>query len=44
MLATLRPADRPYLYFVGKGDGTHEFSSDLASHNRAVQQFQKRRS
>jgi len=44
MLATLHPADRPYLYFVGKGDGTHEFSSDLASHNRAVQQFQKRRS
>lgn len=44
LLATLQPADRPYLYFVGKGDGTHEFSSDLASHNRAVQQFQKRRS
>jgi UPF0755 protein len=44
LLATLNPADRPYLYFVGKGDGTHEFSSDLASHNRAVQQFQKRRS
>ena len=44
ILATLNPADRPYLYFVAKGDGTHEFSSDLASHNRAVQQFQKRRS
>ncbi|MSQ46869.1 MAG: endolytic transglycosylase MltG [Deltaproteobacteria bacterium] len=44
LLATLNPADRPYLYFVGKGNGTHEFSSDLASHNRAVQQFQKRRS
>ena len=44
LLATLTPANSPYLYFVGKGDGTHEFSSDLASHNRAVQQFQKRRS
>jgi UPF0755 protein len=44
LLATLTPANSPHLYFVGKGDGTHEFSSDLASHNRAVQQFQKRRS
>lgn len=41
LLATLNPADRPYVYFVAKGDGTHEFSSDLASHNRAVQRFQK---
>lgn len=44
LLATLNPADRPYLYFVAKGDGTHEFSSDLATHNRAVQRFQKGRS
>jgi len=44
LLATLNPTDRPYLYFVGKGDGTHEFSSDLASHNRAVQRFQKKHS
>jgi UPF0755 protein len=41
LLATLHPADRSYVYFVAKGDGTHEFSSDLASHNRAVQRFQK---
>lgn len=44
LLATLNPAARPYLYFVAKGDGTHEFSSDLATHNRAVQRFQKGRS
>ncbi len=41
--AALRPADEDYLYFVGKGDGSHLFSSDLATHNRAVMQYQKRR-
>jgi UPF0755 protein len=40
--AALRPANEDYLYFVGKGDGSHLFSSDLATHNRAVQQYQKR--
>lgn len=41
ILAALQPADQNYLYFVARGDGTHEFSSDLATHNRAVQRFQK---
>jgi UPF0755 protein len=44
ILAALHPADLDYLYFVARGDGTHEFSSDLSTHNRAVQRFQKRNS
>jgi UPF0755 protein len=42
LLAAMQPAQEDYLYFVAKGDGSHQFSSDLASHNRAVQQYQKR--
>ena len=41
--AVLRPADVPYLYFVSRNDGTHVFSSTLAEHNRAVNQWQRRR-
>ena len=41
LLAALQPAHENYLYFVAKGDGSHQFSSDLNSHNRAVQQYQK---
>jgi UPF0755 protein len=29
----------PYLYFVARGDGSHQFSNDLASHNLAVRRF-----
>ncbi len=29
-----------YLYFVGKGDGSHAFSSSLEEHNRAVARYQ----
>ena len=39
--AALKPADVPALYFVARGDGTSEFSDDLASHNRAVSQYQR---
>ncbi len=39
--AALRPADIGALYFVSRGDGTSEFSSDLASHNRAVSRYQR---
>ena len=42
LLASLQPAKEDYLYFVAKGGGAHQFSSDIASHNRAVQQYQKR--
>jgi UPF0755 protein len=42
LLAAVQPAKEDYLYFVAKGDGSHQFSSDIAAHNRAVQQYQKR--
>jgi UPF0755 protein len=43
LLAALRPADVPYLYFVARDDGSHEFSSSLAEHNRAVNRYQRSR-
>ena len=41
LLAVLNPAQSPYLYFVSKNDGTHQFSRTLKEHNRAVYQFQR---
>lgn len=38
--ATLNPAAISALYFVARGDGSSEFSDDLASHNRAVARYQ----
>ena len=38
--ATLHPADGKSLYFVAKGDGSHEFSDTLEAHNRAVRRYQ----
>jgi len=38
--AVLHPASSPYLYFVARGDGTHEFSESLENHNRAVAKYQ----
>ena len=38
--AALHPADSKALYFVAKGDGSHEFSDTLAEHNRAVARYQ----
>jgi UPF0755 protein len=40
-MAALYPASVNYLYFVSKNDGTHQFSTDLASHERAVQEYRK---
>ena len=39
--ATLHPAKTDALYFVARGDGSSQFSSNLAAHNRAVNRYQK---
>lgn len=38
--AALHPAQTKALYFVGKGDGSHAFSSSLTEHNNAVVRYQ----
>ena len=38
--AVMDPPKTPYLYFVARGDGASEFSTNLADHNRAVAKFQ----
>ena len=40
--AVLFPADVPYLYFVARNDGSHEFSSNLTAHNAAVKRYQSK--
>jgi UPF0755 protein len=40
--AVLEPAAVRDLYFVSRNDGSHVFSENLADHNRAVTQFQRR--
>ena len=39
--AAVDPAPVDYLYFVARGDGSHEFSATLAAHNAAVARFQR---
>ncbi len=41
--AAMHPAKTKALYFVGKGDGSHEFSNSLTQHNRAVAKYQLKR-
>ncbi|OGI51588.1 MAG: hypothetical protein A3B81_02510 [Candidatus Muproteobacteria bacterium RIFCSPHIGHO2_02_FULL_65_16] len=38
--AVLHPADTRALYFVSRGDGSHEFSNTLEEHNKAVIKYQ----
>ncbi len=40
LAAIATPAEVPYLFFVAKGDGTHQFSETLSDHERAVRKFQ----
>jgi UPF0755 protein len=44
LIAAVQPARSQALYFVARGDGSSEFSDDLAQHNRAVDRFQRSRS
>lgn len=41
--AALNPAKSDFLYFVARKDHTHQFSTNLEDHNRAVREFQLRR-
>jgi UPF0755 protein len=39
--AVLKPDATPYLYFVSKNDGTHQFSKTRAEHEAAVNKYQR---
>jgi UPF0755 protein len=39
--AAVSPERTTALYFVSRNDGSHEFSSSLADHNRAVRRYQR---
>lgn len=39
LYATLHPAQSDALYFVSRGDGSSQFSSNLIDHNKAVQRY-----
>lgn len=39
--AAVHPAQVDYLYFVAKGDGSHEFNSTLPAHNAAVARWRR---
>ena len=42
LLAAVAPAATEALYFVARGDGSSQFSNNLAEHNRAVNQYQRK--
>ena len=41
--AALHPAVTDYFYFVGRNDGTHQFSRTLEEHTRAVLKYQRKK-
>ena len=42
--SSLNPLPSDYLYFVSRGDGSHQFSRSLEEHNEAVNRYQRRAS
>lgn len=38
--AALNPIETDYIYFVAKGDGSHQFSNTLMEQNEAIKQYQ----
>lgn len=42
LIAAAHPKQSNYLYFVARGDGRHEFSSNYNDQRRAIQQFMHR--
>jgi UPF0755 protein len=42
--AALYPDQTDFLYFVARKDGSHQFSTNINDHNRAVRKYQLRRS
>jgi UPF0755 protein len=42
LLAATHPASTRAIYFVSRGDGSSEFSTNLADHNRAVERYQRK--
>ncbi len=43
LMAAVQPDITDYIYFVAKGDGTHQFSVTLQEHNEAVAEYQLKR-
>ena len=43
LAAVLQPDATPYLYFVSRNDGTHQFSVTMEEHQAAVNKYQLRR-
>jgi len=41
LAAVMHPDGSPYLYFVSKNDGTHQFSTTIAEHEAAVVKYQR---
>ena len=41
--AAMHPQEGSSLYFVARGDGTHVFSDTLEAHEKAVDQYQRKR-
>ena len=39
--AAVKPESTKALYFVSRGDGSSEFSDNLAAHNKAVNQYRR---